>query len=65
MIVSGIIQQQREIMLIVLDRCCEKKIVDLCLRAHGGGGGPDLGAHLGELLRGVGMMIRLRVCCLS
>ena len=27
--VSGIIQQAIEIMFIVLDRCCEKKIVDL------------------------------------
>jgi len=29
MIVSGMSQQQREIMLIVRERCCEKKMVDL------------------------------------
>lgn len=30
MMVSGMIQQPMEIMFMVLDKCCEKKIFDLC-----------------------------------
>ena len=39
MIVNGTSQQPMEIMLMVLERCCEKKMVDL--RGGGGGGNGD------------------------
>lgn len=35
MMVSGMIQQPMEMMFIVLDKCCEKKMVDLRLDVGG------------------------------